>query len=208
VLYHIDSANETGLADADAIRGPWRRRDQPVMRVSNPAVLIKPNLSVYVFGRLKDDADVNRGIAFTAPSFAGNYSLVEGGRNLLPGNCELEDPTIWWANDQLNILLNDWKGKATGISKAGAQYFSRDGIHYELMTAEPVFTKTVVYDDGTSETFSRRERPFVYANEKGEVTALFTACLPSSGPARIVVQPANFYYPSNTTATPKPPSSR
>ena len=46
------------------------------------------------------------------------------------------------------------------------------------MSHEPVFTKTVVYDDGTSETFSRRERPFVYVNEKNEVIALFTACLP------------------------------
>jgi hypothetical protein len=208
LLYHIDSANETGVADADAITGPWRRRDKPVMRVSNPAILIKPDLSVYVFGRLKDEAQVNRGIAFTAPSFDGKYSLVEQGRNLLPGNCELEDPTIWWANDQINVLLNDWKGKATGTSKAGAQYFSRDGIHYELVTSEPVFTKTVAYDDGTSETFSRRERPFVYANEKGEVLALFTACLPPSGPARIVVQPVDRYYPSNQIATLNHPTTR
>jgi hypothetical protein len=95
---------------------------------------------------------------------------------------------IHWANNQYDILLNDWKGKATGITKAGAQYFSRDGIHYTLMSKEPVFTKTVLYDDKTSETFSRRERPFVLTNEKQEVIALFTACLPTNGPARIVVQ--------------------
>jgi len=65
------------------------------------------------------------------------------------------------------------------------------------MTREPVFTKTVLFDDGTSETFSRRERPFVYTNEKGEVIALFTACLPKTGPARVVVQPVKNYYPGN-----------
>jgi len=197
VLYHIDSANETGFAVADSVTGPWTRRDKIAMRVSNPAVLVKPDLSIYVFGRLRDSAQVNRGIAFIAPSYEGPYSVVANGDNLLPNNNELEDPTIWWANNQYNVLLNDWKGKATGIGKAGAQYFSRDGIHYQLMSAEPVFSKTVVYDDGTSETFSRRERPFVYTNENGEVIALFTACLPPDGPARVVAQLVDRYYPGN-----------
>lgn len=197
VLYYINSANQTGFAAADAVTGPWTRLDKPAMKVSNPAILVKPDSSIYVFGRLKDSAGVNRGIAFTAPNHQGPYSVVANGDNLLQNNNELEDPTIWWANDQYNILLNDWKGKATGISKAGAQYFSKDGLHYQLMTAEPVFTKTVNYADKTSETFSRRERPFVYVNEKEEVIALFTACLPTNGPARVVVQPVDHYSPGN-----------
>ncbi len=197
VLYYIDSANETGFAVADSVTGPWTRQDKIAMRVSNPAILVKPDLSIYVFGRLRDSAGVNRGVAFTAPICTGPYSVVAHGENLLPNNNELEDPTIWWANNQYNILLNDWKGKATGIVKAGAQYFSKDGVHYQLMTAEPVFTKTVVYDDKASETFSRRERPFVYTNEKGEVIALFTACLPPDGPARVVAQPVDHYYSGN-----------
>lgn len=197
VLYYINSAPQTGLAVADTVTGPWVRRDQPVMRVSNPAILVRPDSSVYVFGRLGDSAKVNRGIAFTAPSYDGPYAVLAEGRNLLPNNCELEDPTIWWAHGQYNILLNDWKGKATGKTKAGAQYFSKDGVHYQLMSPEPVFTKTVSYDDGTSETFNRRERPFVYVNEKEEVIALFTACLPHQGPSRVVIQPVDHYVPGN-----------
>lgn len=197
VLYYIDTANETGFAVADSVTGPWTRRDKSAMRVSNPAILVKPDAGIYVFGRLKDSAGVNRGIAFTAPTYAGPYSILANGDNLLPDGCELEDPTIWWANNQYNVLLNDWKGKATGIVKAGAQYFSKDGLHYQLMSREPVFTKTVVYDDKTSETFSRRERPFVYVNDRNEVIALFTACLPANGPARVVVQPVDRYYPGN-----------
>lgn len=197
VLYYINSANQTGYAVADAITGPWSRLEQPAMKVSNPAILIRPDRSVYVFGRLKDSAGVNRGIAFTAPAYGGPYSGVANGDNLLPNGAELEDPAIWWANHQYNVLVNDWKARATGVFKAGAQYFSQDGVHFTLMSPEPVFTKTVPFDDGTSETFSRRERPFVYANEKGEVTALFTACLPAAGPARIVVQPVKNYYPEN-----------
>jgi hypothetical protein len=65
------------------------------------------------------------------------------------------------------------------------------------MSQEPVFTKTVLYDDKSSETFSRRERPFILTNEKQEVIALFTACLPASGPARIIVQPVDHYVPGN-----------
>lgn len=197
VLYYIDSANETGFATADSVNGPWTRRDRIAMRVSNPAILVKPDQSIYVFGRLKDSAQVNRGIAFTAPTFEGPYAVLANGDNLLEGNCELEDPAIWWANGQYNVLLNDWKGMATGIGKAGAQYFSKDGLRYELMSAEPVFTKEVVFDDGTSETFRRRERPFVYVNENDEVIALFTACLPMNGPARVVVQPVHRYVPGN-----------
>ena len=66
-----------------------------------------------------------------------------------------------------------------------------------MVSHDPVFTKTVPYDDGTSEAFKRRERPFVYVNAQGEVLALFTACLPASGPSRIVAQPVNHYYPAN-----------
>jgi hypothetical protein len=197
VLYYINSANQTGYAVADSVTGSWTRLDKPVMKVSNPAILVRPDLSVYVFGRLRDGEQVNRGIAFTAPTYAGPYTLVADGANLLQDNNELEDPTIWWANNQYNILLNDWKGKATGIGKAGAQYFSKDGVHYQLMSHEPLFTKTVVYDDGTSETFSRRERPFIYANEKGEALALFTACLVNEHESRVVVQPVDHYVPGN-----------
>ena len=197
VLYYINSANQTGYGVADSVTGPWTRLDKPAMKVSNPAPLVRSDGGIYVFGRLQDSSQVNRGIAFTAPSYQGPYNVVDKGDNLLPDGGELEDPTIWWANNQFNLLLNDWKGHATGIGKAGAQYFSKDGIHYQLVSREPVFTKTVRYDDGTSETFSRRERPFVYVNEKGEALALFTACLPLKGPARVVVQPVNRYYPDN-----------
>ncbi|HEY1661866.1 MAG TPA: glycoside hydrolase family protein [Verrucomicrobiae bacterium] len=197
VIYYINTANETGYATAHSINGPWTRIDQPIIRASNPAPLVRPDLSVYVFCRLRDSADANRGIAFTAPSYQGPYTVVKNGDNLLPGGGELEDPTIWWANNQYNLLVNDWNSHATGVFKAGAQYYSKDGINYHLVSREPVFTKTVGYNDGTTETFLRRERPFVYVNEKGEALALFTACLPENGPSRVVVQPINHYYPNN-----------
>jgi len=196
LIFYINSANETGYAVSDSVTGPWTRLNQPVIRASNPAPLVRADGSLYVFCRLVK-GNVRCAVAFTATNYSATYSPVSGIENLLPNGAELEDPTIWWANNQYNILVNDFNGHATGIKKAGAQYFSKDGVHYTLVSREPVFTKTVPFDDGTSETFSRRERPFVYVNEKGEALALFTACMPADQHARIVVQPIKNYYPDN-----------
>jgi hypothetical protein len=197
VLFYINTANQIGYAFADSVTGPWTRTDKPVIRASNPAPLARADGSLYVFCRLRDSNNVNRAVAFTAPSCEDSYAVVDDGNNLLPNGGELEDPTIWWANDQYNVVCTDWKGHATGTNKDGVQYFSKDGIHYTLMSYEPVFTKTVTYDDGTSETFARRERPFVYVDDKGVALALFTACMPADEHARIIVQPIKNYYPDN-----------
>jgi hypothetical protein len=192
VLYYISTANKTGYAWAPAITGPWTRIDHEAMAFSNPAPLVRKDGSVYVFGR-KSINEVRAAQAYTAPTFDGQYTLVNDGNNLLPNNNQLEDPTIWWASGQYNVVLSDFRGNLTSIVKAGAQYYSKDGITYKPVTTEPIYTKTVTYDDGTTQTFSRRERPFVYANENGVVTAFFTACLTSTGQSWIVVNPVKNY---------------
>jgi len=194
VLYYISSANKTGYAWAKSITGPWNRIDSVAMPFSNPAPLVKKDGSIYVFGR-KVINDVRAAQVYTAPGYNAAYHLLGDGSNLLPDNCELEDPTIWWASNQYNVLLSDFKGKLTGTSKAGAQYYSKEGITYKAASKEPVYGKTVAYTDGSTQTFARRERPFVYPNEKGEITAMFTACLTPDGQSWIVVNPVKNYVP-------------
>jgi len=194
VLYYISSANETGYAYADSITGPWKRVDTLAMPFSNPAPLVNKDGSIYVFGR-KSVQDVRIAQAYTAPTFNGAYTLLNGGNNLLPDSNELEDPTIWWASGQYNVILSDFKGKLTGTSKLGAQYWSKDGVHYQPVSKEGIYTKTITYDDGSPYTFKRRERPFVFTNEKGEVTAFFTACLTDKETSWIEVQPVKNYVP-------------
>lgn len=194
VLYYISSANETGYAFADKITGPWTRIDSVAMPFSNPAPLVRKDGSVYVFGR-KSINNIRIAQAYEASVFNADYHLLNKGDNLLPSNNQLEDPTIWWASGQYNVIVSDFGGLATGISKNGAQYYSHDGIHYHLVTKEPVYTKKVDYDDGTSFTFRRRERPFVFVDDKGSVTALFTACLTDKDKSWIEVQPVNNYVP-------------
>jgi hypothetical protein len=194
ILYYISSANETGYAYSKAITGPWKRIDSVAMPFSNPAPLIRKDGSVYVFGR-KSINNIRIAQGYTAPAFNARYTILNDGKNLLPGMNQLEDPTIWWASGQYNVILSDFRGDATQVNKNGAQYYSKDGIDYKLISNESVYTKTVTYDDGTSYIFRRRERPFVYVNERGEVTAFFTACLTDKDQSWIEVQPANNYVP-------------
>ena len=200
VLFYISSANETGYAWSKSITGPWTRSDSVAVAFSNPAPLIKKDGSVYIFGR-KSINNIRISQGATAASVNDKFTILKDGKNLLPGLNQLEDPTIWWANNQFNVILSDFGGDATGVNKNGAQYYSKDGINYTLLSKESVYTKTVDYDDKTSQTFRRRERPFVFVNEKGAVTAFFTSCLErdENGHERswIVVNPVANYYPPN-----------
>jgi hypothetical protein len=198
VLFYINTANETGYAEADSVTGPWTRCAAPVIHFSNPAPFVLPDNRVYVFGRYNPSGSP-MGTAAIAGSYQGPYQLVASANtNLLTNGATLEDPTIWWAGNQYHVVATDIGAKATGVGKAGVEYRSQDGIHYDLVSKDIVFDKTVTYDDGTRETFKRRERPFVYCNEKHEVIALFTACIVDNdhGPSRVVVNPVERYYPS------------
>ena len=194
VLYYISSANKTGYAWSKSITGPWNRTDSIAMPFSNPAPLVRKDGSIYVFGR-KAVNNIRVAQAYTAPAYNGKYTMLSTKFNLLPDSNQLEDPTIWWAQNQYNVILTDFTGTLTGTTKAGAQYASVDGINYKAVSKDVVFGKKVTYDDGTTQTFRRRERPFVYTNEKGEVIAFFTACLTEQGQSWIVVNPVKNYIP-------------
>ena len=45
VIFYINSANETGYAVSDSITGPWTRTDAPVIHASNPAPLVRADVS-------------------------------------------------------------------------------------------------------------------------------------------------------------------
>jgi len=191
ILYYISSANETGYASSTSITGPWKRSDKIAMPFSNPAPFVRKDGSIYVFGR-KSVNNIRIAQAYTAPSYDGVYTMVSDAQNLLPELNQLEDPTIWWENNQYNVILSDFGGEATGVKKDGVQYFSKDGSRYELLSNKPVYTKMVTYQDGSTYTFRRRERPFVYA-EKEKVKAFFTSCLTEDGRSWIVAQEVNHY---------------
>jgi len=187
ILYYISSANETGYAYSKSISGPWTRSDKIAAPFSNPAPFVKSDGSIYIFGR-KSINNKRIAQAYQAKTFDSDYKVISNQYNLLPDSNQLEDPTIWWEKNQYNVIVSDFGGEATGVTKDGAQYFSKDGINYQLLTKKSIYTKTVEYSDGTSFTFKRRERPFVYAEKGEKPQALFTSCLTADGRSWIVAQ--------------------
>lgn len=111
MLYHLGiPAWKTGFLFADNIEGQWTPVEKPVINTNNPSIVVKPDASVYVVGKFKPKVfndgkwDANMQV-FKSDNIMGPYKLVGDEGNRLPNNYELEDPAIWWANNQYNVSL-------------------------------------------------------------------------------------------------------
>ncbi|MGJ8638228.1 MAG: sulfatase-like hydrolase/transferase [Opitutaceae bacterium] len=206
LLYHLGIPQwSTGFAFADSIEGPWVPVPEPVVKANNPALLVRDDGSAYMVSKHKPkptrdgkwDACMK---AHVAKTLTGPYETFGGGRNRLPYDLELEDPTIWWANEQYNVICTDWEGKVTGVQKPVVYYTSKDGIDYELYSKIPVWTQEepILLEDGTALKASRIERPQVYTNDAGEVAALLVAVgVEVRSHDYIVIRPVDNFVPKN-----------
>jgi len=206
LLYHLGIPQwKTGFAFADSIQGPWTPVPHPVIGTNNPALLIRPDGSAYAVGKFKPkvtrdgrwDANMQ---AFEATNYNGPYKLLQDTLNRLPGNFELEDPTIWWANKQYNVICTDWEAKVTGVQKSVIYYTSKDGINYELYSQIPAWSQTepVPMQNGKSLNVKGIERPQVYVNDKGKLVALLASIYPAEGgPTYIIIRPVKNFVPKN-----------
>ncbi len=198
LLYHLAIPQwQTGFAYADKIEGPWVPLPRPVIKTNNPALLLRNDGSAYAVGKFKPrvtkdgkwDAYMQ---AFEAPSLNGPYTLIGDAGNRLPVDFELEDPTLWWANNRYNLLCTDWEAKVTGIERSMIYYTSTDGIRYELFSQIPVWSQrdAVPFEDGTTVDIPGVERPYVFQNDKGDPVALLGAIRPTgSNPTYIMIRP-------------------
>jgi hypothetical protein len=198
---------QTGFAISKNIEGPYEPFKQPVFNTGNASIIIKENGSVYAVGkrRLKNDAEGKPDYfmeAFIARSFNSPFTSIKDNvgdsLNLLPSNYQLEDPTLWFANQAYHVICNDWKAKASGVEKGLLYYTSKDGIDYQLVSNLPIWShdEGLPMNDKTIVTLERLERPQVFTNERNEVIALMAAALPKGGkPSFIVIRPVNKFYP-------------
>ena len=94
-------------------------------------------------------------------------------------------------------MVTDLHGYATGLRRGFTCYTSKDGLKYELVSNDPLFSMNhpIRFDDGSDFKFARIERPNVVLNETGKVIAVLAACLPPKNKegSRILVFPVNNY---------------
>lgn len=206
LIYHLGIPQwKTGFAYADAIEGPWVPVAQPVLATNNPALLVRANGSVYAVGKFKPKATKDGKWdaymqAFEADRCDGPYRLVGDRLNRLPNDFELEDPTLWWANNQYNVICTDWEAKVTGVDKAVVYYTSKDGINYSLYSQIPVWSQQdpVPVSNGQAITVSGIERPQVFVDDRGAVVALLAAIKPSANaPTYLMIRPVADFIPRN-----------
>jgi hypothetical protein len=207
LLYHLGIPRwKTGFALAENITGPWEILDNPSINANNPALTVEENGTIYVLGKHKPkphkdgmwDAYMH---GFRASNYQAEFiplnDNVGDSLNLLPNNYELEDPTLWIAQGLYNVICNDWEGKASGINKAILHYVSKDGIEYQLVSSDPIWSHIdgIPFESGETIGLNRLERPQVFLNENNQVIALLVAALPKSGPSFIVIRPVDKYMP-------------
>ncbi|NDG70896.1 MAG: DUF4976 domain-containing protein [Proteobacteria bacterium] len=207
-LYHLGiPVWRSGVAVSDSVEGPWERRKDWCIPANNPGLWIHKDGSVYGVGKVKVENPKFPGStkfdellhyihAFRADSIFGPYTMLhKGSENALPGNFENEDPCIWHDGERYHMLLTDLHGFATGFHKSFAYYTSKDGLSYELVSKDPLFTNQIPirFADGSEEKFLRIERPNVVLDEQGAVIAVLAACSPENQKegARILVFPVD-----------------
>ena len=206
IMMEIQDANGhplPGFALADSIEGPWTPEAKPVININNPALLVRPDGSAYAVGKFKPTVEGELKYymrALEAANYQGPYTVVRDESNRLPHGFDLEDPTIWWANQQYNVICTDMKARVTGVQKSVIYYTSKNGADYELYSQIPVWSQNdpVPLAGGGEFKVHGVERPQVYVNEKGAVTALLVSVYPAENiPTYIVIRPVADFVPKN-----------
>ena len=207
-LYHLGiPAWKSGVAVSDSVEGPWERHKDWCIPANNPGLWIHKDGSIYGVGKVKVENPKFPGSkefdellhhihAFRADSIFGPYTMLhKGSENALPSGFQNEDPCLWHDGERYHMLLTDLHGFATGFHKSFAYYTSKDGLSYELVSKDPLFTNQIPirFADGSEEKFLRIERPNIVLDEEGSVIAVLAACTPENQKdgSRILVFPVD-----------------
>jgi len=185
VLFYIGRSTSApqrkiGYAWAEHIDGPWHRSEQEILLTddaNNPAPFVSSNGEVLLAFR---DRELVNYIA-RADSFNGAYEIVA--RDITPG-IKHEDPSLFFMNDEFHMITEDNVGEFTGHVRHGAHLVSKDGLAWQPFDPVHAYTHTIVWTNGDSTIFTRRERPELLNLKNppelkytGQPTHLVTGCL-------------------------------
>ena len=186
-----------GLAWSKSLNGPWNRNDRPILDTkpgtfysfltSNPSPLVNEDGSVLLMfksRRYKKDypfqSSMMIGMA-SAKRIEGPYSVIVKeplfGENKIG---EIEDPFFWRDESGFHMIAKDQRGTITGQFHSGMYAHSKDALHWVLDRSPLSYSRTMKWNNGTTQTMGQLERPFVLF-QKGIPTHLFFATMDGPG---------------------------
>ena len=186
-----------GVAWSKDLNGPWERMEQAVLETkpesfysfltSNPSPWINEDGSVVLMfksRRYKDkfpyQSSMMIGIA-TAPKVEGPYTVT--GNEPIFGEDkigEIEDPFFWRDESGYHMIAKDQRGKITGEFHSGILAHSHDAVHWMVDKSPLSYSRTLKWNDGTTQTMGQLERPFILIQD-GKPTHLFFATMDGPG---------------------------
>jgi hypothetical protein len=176
--YVVAQANKRiGLATARSIFGPWTRLDLPILPTrpghfdnfltSNPAPWVHADGSVLLV--YKTRSYVNGPALWTpqrlgvarADHYLGPYKQVLD-QPLFADTREIEDPHVWKEGEYYRMIAKDMTGAISGERFAGVGAWSKDGVAWTQASGAKVYSRTVKWDNGKTQTLGCFDRPFLF----------------------------------------------
>ena len=141
--------------------------------INNPSIFLFPNGTSLMAARTCTWPE--QVVVASAPHWRGPYKSVVDGPVMPNPNPSDEDPFLWMdIRGHMHMLLHHQDGDANQL-RNGAHAYSRDGVSW-TWSPSIAYTTEVVWEDGESTHFARRERPALLLDPTWRVPlALFTA---------------------------------
>ena len=184
------SNKRIGVATATSLDGPWTRYDRPMLDTapgtfysfltSNPAPVVHDDGSVLLlFKSRRYDPLKHSGMMIgvaRAKHYLGPYEVVGKEPAFSSEKMgEIEDPFVWKTDEGYEMIAKDMRGTLVGEKHAALHALSEDGIHWRLAPRPKAYSRTIRWDDGTTQTMGQLERPCLLI-ENGRPAYLFAAC--------------------------------
>jgi hypothetical protein len=202
----VGRANKrVGIAVSKSVFGPWKRLDAPILPTkpetfysfltSNPSACRGKDGKVYLMFKARryvkrpsssdtggmTHSDMMIGMA-VADHFAGPYRVINEAPLFAKDSFgEIEDPFMWSNADGFHLLAKDQNGTITGQHGCGVLAHSVDALNWRLDEAPLAYTRSITWNDGTTQQLGNMERCSGLFDEAGNLTHLFFAIWEGKG---------------------------
>lgn len=174
-----------GMAVSESVFGPWERLDEPVLLprpekwdnnvVTNPAPCVASDGSILLVYRLNVSGKGTRLGVAKAEKLGAPFLRIRDEYM----DFHVEDPYIWWVNDNYEMIAKDQSGTLTEEYHAGVHATSNDGMEWNISNPAKAYSRVITWDDGTTLNPGSSERPQLLI-ENGKPVCLY--CATGDGP--------------------------